>query len=187
MSIAEQRIQSLLKNIAPTEDAEQIIFYLQGKTNISEFIIAEELDLEIHRTRHILYKLLDVNLVSFKRKKDKIKGWYICYWDFNEDAIPHLEEKYRVETLNKLRNRLKNEESGFFYMCRSAHVRQNFDVAFENDFKCPECGEIMNQLDNTRTISFLQSRISELEEQQAKYEEFKKKRQEEASKQYEKE
>ncbi len=167
MTLAKERIVNVLKQIVPDQDAEEIVFYLQGKENISEFIIAEELDLEIHRTRNLLYRLLDSNVVSFKRKKDKIKGWYICYWDFNEPAISHLEEKLRLETIAKLRARLETERGGFFYMCRHAHVRQNFENAFEDDFKCPECGELMNQQDNARTISFLNERIANLEKEQA--------------------
>jgi transcription initiation factor TFIIE subunit alpha len=166
MQISKQRIIDVLKQVIPDDDAQEIIFYLRGKSNISEFIIAEELDLEIHRTRNLLYKLLDSNLVTFKRKKDKIKGWYICYWDFNESNVIHLEEKFKRETIEKIKQRLENETSGFFYMCRYAHARQGFDIAFENNFKCPECGELMNQVDNTRTIEFLQKRLAELTETQ---------------------
>ena len=124
--------------------------------------------MEIHMVRNLLYLLLDFNLVSFIRKKDRIKGWYICYWDFNESSIPHLEEKLRNETIAKIKERLSNEDGGFFYMCRSAHTRQNFETAFENNFKCPECGELMNQVDNSRTIDFLKSRLAELEAIEAK-------------------
>lgn len=162
MESSKQRILDVLKQVLPDEDAEKIVFYLRGKINISEFIIAEELDLEIHKTRNLLYKLLDSNLVSFKRKKDKIKGWYICYWDFNESTISHLEDKLRAETIIKIRQRLENESGVFFYMCKYAHARQNFEIAFENEFKCPECGELMNQVDNARTIEFLKNRLEEL-------------------------
>lgn len=169
VAVTKQRIIDVLKQVVPEEEAQDIVFYLRGKSNISEFIVAEELELEIHRTRNLLYKLLDKNLVSFKRKKDKIKGWYICYWDFNEVAIPHLEEKLRLETIAKLQERLSKEDGGFFYMCRMAHTRMGFDDAFEYDFKCPECGELMNQQDNSRTIDFLKSRITELEKEQKEF------------------
>lgn len=162
--LSKQRIVDVLTQVVPDPEAQEIIFYLRGKKNISEFIIAEELDLEIHRTRNLLYRLLDNNMVSFIRKKDKIKGWYICYWDFNEEAVPFLEEKLRNQTLEKLRERYETESSGMFYMCKYAHTRMKFDDAFEENFKCPECGELMNQVDNSRTLEFLQSRIAELEE-----------------------
>ena len=95
MKVSKERIQNVLKQIVPDEDAERIIFYLRGKKNISEFIVAEELDQEIHETRKLLYKLLEHNVVEFERKKDKVKGWYICYWDLNKEMVPYLVEKIR--------------------------------------------------------------------------------------------
>ena len=157
---------TLLKQIVTelvSEDALPIVDYLKGKTRISEFVIAEELELEIHKTRFLLYKLLDHNIVSFIRKKDKIKGWYICYWDLNETMIPYLNEKLKEEKLVKLKERLSREENNQFYMCRSACARMDFDKAVGFNFKCPECGEIMNHQENERTIIFLKGRIEELE------------------------
>jgi len=144
------------------EEALPIVRYLQGKKNVSEFIIAEELDLEIHKTRNTLYKLLEQNIVMFKRKKDKIKGWYICYWDFNNQNIPHLADKIKEEKVKKLRERLEREKDGIFFMCRTACVRMDFETSMDFNFKCPECGEIMNEQNNERTIQFLQERITEL-------------------------
>jgi len=146
-----------------SEDAIPIVMYLRGKTRISEFIISEELDLEIHRTRFLLYKLLEHNLVNFLRKKDKIKGWYICYWDLNEDMFEYLDEKLEKEKVDKLYERLGREEGNQFYLCRNACARMDFDKAIEFNFKCPECGEIMHHQDNSRTIEFLKERIKEFE------------------------
>jgi len=148
-----------------SEEALPIVNYLKGKTKISEFIISEELDLEIHKTRFLLYKLLDHNIVSFIRKKDKIKGWYICYWDLNDDMIPYLDDKIKENKLVKLQERLEKEEGNQFYLCRNACARMDFDKALEFNFKCPECGEIMHHQDNTRTIEFLKERIKEIEKE----------------------
>ena len=156
----------LLKKVVTeliSEDALPIVNYLKGKTKISEFVIAEELEIEIHKTRYLLYKLLDHNIVSFIRKKDKIKGWYICYWDLNQDMIPYLNEKLKEEKLEKLYERLEREEKNQFYLCRSACARMDFDKAVGFNFKCPECGEIMNHQENEKTIVFLKERIEELE------------------------
>lgn len=165
MRITKKLIEDVVKELV-NEESLQIVFYLRGKTKISEFIIAEELDIEIHQTRNLLYRLLEHNIVSFIRKKDKIKGWYICYWDFNEQVIPYLSEKIRREKVVKLEERLDREQSGGqFFMCRNACARMDFEKAIEFNFKCPECGEIMNQQDNTRTIEFLKQRIKELKEE----------------------
>lgn len=145
------------------EHALPIIEFLTGKTKISEFIIAEELDLEINETRNILYKLLEHNIVSFIRKKDKIKGWYICYWDFNPHMIPQLKKKITQQKIEKLEERLQEETTNQFFLCPNACSRMNFDKAMEMQFKCPECGKIMAEQNNTRTVEFLKERIEELE------------------------
>jgi transcription initiation factor TFIIE subunit alpha len=142
-----------------------IIDFLQDKEKTSEFIVAEALDLEINETRNILYKLLEHNIVTFLRKKDKIKGWYICYWDFNPHMIPHLKHKLLVAKRDKLLDRLKAEDSGQYYICKHACSRMTFESAIEQNFKCNECGQIMQEQDNSRTKEFLRERIAELEKQ----------------------
>jgi transcription initiation factor TFIIE subunit alpha len=142
-----------------------IVDFLQGKEKISEFIIAEELNMEINETRNILYKLLEHNIVSFLRKKDKIKGWYICYWDFNPQMVPQLKFKILVGKSDKLKDRLRQEQQGQYYICKNACSRMTFESAVEQNFKCTECGTIMQEQDNTRTKEFLLERIAELEKQ----------------------
>ena len=66
--------------------------------------------------------------------------------------------------INKFTERLKEEEAnrGNIYLCPSACVRVNFEKATDFDFKCPECGSILNLQDNSKTIEFLQGKIKEL-------------------------
>jgi len=142
-----------------------VVDFLKDKEKISEFIIAEELDMEINNTRNILYKLLEHNIVSFIRRKDRIKGWYICYWDFNPSMVPHLKYKILLEKQNKLKERLNAETCGQYYICTHACSRMTFEDAVEQNFKCTECGTIMQEQDNTRTKEFLVQRIAELDKE----------------------
>ena len=148
------------------EDALEAIEYLQGKKNVSEFIIAEDLGIEIHEMRNILYRCYDHNICTFVRRKDKKKGWYICYWNFNADQIPHLQTKIQKNKIAKLTQRLTTEQEGQFYMCKNACVRMDFDKAIEYNFGCPECGEIQEMQDNARTIAFLTEQLEKLAAQQ---------------------
>jgi transcription initiation factor TFIIE subunit alpha len=162
--ISDQRreaIENVVKELV-SEEAIPIVLYLIGKTKVSEFIIANDLNLEIHKARNLLYKLLEHNILYFHRKKDKIKGWYICYWDFNEKIIPFLTEKIKKSRLQRLNERLNKESSSTFYMCKNACTRMDFEKAMEFNFKCPECGELMDEQNNARTVEFLQERIKEL-------------------------
>jgi len=157
-----QAIEDVVKELV-SEDAIPIVLYLIGKTKVSEFIIAGDLDLEIHKARNLLYRLLEHNILYFHRKKDKIKGWYICYWDFNEKIIPFQLEKIKTQKLQKLKERLEKESSSTFYMCKNACTRMDFEKSMEFNFKCPECGELMDEQNNTRTLEFLKERIAELD------------------------
>ena len=165
MRIDEKLIEYVVSELVG-EEALPIIMYLRGKKQISEFIIAEELDMEIHMTRNLLYRLLEFNIVSFLRKKDRIKGWYICYWDFNEKMMPYLAEKLRLAKIARMKERLDKESKNTFYICKGACTRMTFEKSMEFNFKCPECGEVMQEQDNSRTKEFLAQQIKELEKKE---------------------
>jgi len=164
-TISDQRrhaIEDVVKELV-NEEAISIVLYLIGRTKVSEFVIAQDLDLEIHKARNLLYRLLEHNILYFHRKKDKIKGWYICYWDFAEKIIPFQLEKIKTQKLAKLKERLEKESSSTFYMCKNACTRMDFEKSMEFNFKCPECGELMDEQNNARTVEFLKERIDELD------------------------
>jgi len=162
-------IEDVVKELI-SEEAIPIVLYLIGRTKVSEFTVAQDLDLEIHKARNLLYRLLEHNILSFLRKKDKVKGWYICYWDFNEKIIPFLLEKIKTQKLAKLKERLDKESSSTFYMCKNACTRMDFEKSMEFNFKCPECGELMEEQNNARTLEFLKERIAELDKDLKAYE-----------------
>lgn len=145
----------------------QIVKYLEGKTDISEFKIAEDLKIEIHAIRNLLYKLHGDHLVKYIRKKDRIKGWYISYWTLNLKKFKEMLPIVRKANLEKIKERLITEEKNQFYLCKNMCSRMNFESAMDLSFKCHECGELMNFQDNSRTIEFLNNKISELEKQVA--------------------
>jgi transcription initiation factor TFIIE subunit alpha len=72
----------LIEEIAG-EGASLIVDILYKKKDVNEFAIAKKMDLTINQLRNILYKLSAQGLVSFIRKKDERKGWYIYYWTLN--------------------------------------------------------------------------------------------------------
>lgn len=124
------------------KSAVPIIDLLVGKKHVNEFLIAKKLGLTINQTRNILYKLSDYGLVSFIRKKDKRKGWYIYFWTLNiYQSLILLEDKLKGELAN-LEEQLKNRNEKRYYYCETCSIEVPEEVALLNDFTCAECEEI---------------------------------------------
>ena len=148
------------------DEAMPVVDYLKGKKNISEFVIAKGIKAEVGFVRQMLYKLQNQNLVTYFRKKDREKGWYISYWTFNSKGVPELALAIKRNRLQMLKDRLVNEEKnkGLFYICPKFCSRMEFEAATEVEFKCPECGNALQNQDNGRTIERLRENIVELEQ-----------------------
>ncbi len=164
MALTNKKIQETVAQIGG-ETAVPIVEFLKNKKNISEFIIAEKTKLDMQTTRNTLYKLNGHNVATYIRKKDRQKGWYISYWTFNKKGVKDVIEKLKKHQLEKLSERLKKEEEnkGNFFICRNACARLDFDQATEFEFKCPECGDLVHQQDNAKTIENIKAKIKELE------------------------
>ncbi len=163
VKMSNKKILELTKEVIG-EDAVKIVNFLKDKPNISEFKIAERTKTEIHEIRNILYRLNNHNLATYVKKKDRQKGWYISYWTFNKKRVKELMSTIKVQKLEKYKQRLKVEEANknSFFMCSNACIRLEFQTATEHEFKCPECGNLLNLQDNEKTINFLKSKIREL-------------------------
>ncbi len=116
MKLSNKLVEEVISEVAG-EDVLPLVKALKNRKNVSEFVLAEEIKQEINKTRNMLYRLYDSNLVSFIRKKDKKKGWYIYYWTFNSKRIKYLSKSLKKKRLEKLKERLKREKSGDFFTC----------------------------------------------------------------------
>ena len=164
MRLSNKIIEATIAEVAG-EDVLPIVHFLKNKKNISEFKIAEVIKKEINTTRNMLYRLQEANLVSFIRKKDKKKGWYIYYWTFKPKMIKHIIISLKKEKLTKLKDRITREKSSHFFICLNKCIRLDFEQAMNFEFKCPECGEIMNQEDNSENIRLIEEEIKKIKEE----------------------
>jgi len=160
--ITPKVVESVITSTAG-EDCIPIYKYLRGKKNISEFVLAEKLETEINIIRNMLYRLYNSNLVGFIRKKDKQKGWYIYYWTFNSKQVRFLLKSLKKRKREMLGERLQRETESQFYVCGDNHLRLNFEKATEYEYKCPECGALLELADNTEKIKEIRKEIQELE------------------------
>ena len=162
MRVTNNIIKDVVKDVAG-EDSVQLVMKIKGKKNISEFKIAESMNTEINLVRNMLYRLFQNNLVHFMRKKDRKKGWYIYYWTFQDNQIKHLYFKLKKDKLHKLKERLQREKNGQFYVCNDQCMRLSFEQAMDFEFKCPECGKLIELQDNSEQLVNIKRNIHELE------------------------
>ena len=133
--------EEFIKEIA-SEDTLKVFRSLDGKTNVSEFDLAEELKMSINYVRNLLYGLHAHNLVTSTRKKDRQKGWYIYYWTFNVKHAVDLLIKRKEKQLQHLQVSLELREN-IIYRCPDKHVQFDAAEALEHGFKCPECEQLL--------------------------------------------
>ncbi len=144
-------------------DVLKLITYLKKKQHVSEFTIAKALKQEINVTRNQLYRLLDINLIGFIRKKDKEKGWYIYYWTLKLQNASHVFWDMKKKKLQGFKDRLAREKNNFFFHCTNNCIRLDFDTAISYEYKCPECGELLNQQQTHDIVKDIMQQIKDLE------------------------
>lgn len=157
-----------LKNIVEEvtgKQAGEIVDLLANKKDVNEFLIAKKLELTINQTRNILYKLSDFGMISFIRKKDKRKGWYIYFWTLNTFKSLELLGKKIQEEITNLENQLKSRQIKRFYVCKTCDVEVSEESALFQDYTCQECGEIYELMDNEKLIKSLENKVIKLKKE----------------------
>ena len=140
-----------------------IVDLLAGKKDVNEFLIARKMDLTINQVRNILYKLSAEGLVSFIRKKDKRKGWYIYFWTLNTEKCLIRLEQTLIKKIEELKNLLKSRELKRFYVCKPCNIEVTEETALAHDFTCEECAEIYELSDHEKPIREIKTRIARTE------------------------
>jgi len=158
MRISNKLVEEVVKSVAGS-DVVPLVDLIKNKKNVSEFKIAESMGVTVNVVRNMLYRLYHKNLVSFVRKKDKKKGWYIYYWTFNMKRIKFLADSLKKEKIEKLKERLDREKEGFFFLCPNECMRLDFEKATDYLFKCPECGSLLVQEDNRQKVRDIEKEI----------------------------
>lgn len=161
MKVTPQMTEDVVAEITG-RDVVPLVKALHNKENVSEFTLASRIKKEINVTRNMLYRLYEHNLVTFTRKKDKKKGWYIYYWTFNQNRVAQLSSEIKKRKLERLQERLDREKNSQFFACPQGCIRLVFDQAAEFSFKCPECGTLLEQEDNSQKIADIEKDIATL-------------------------
>ena len=127
--------------------------------------LAEELGLELNDVRRALFILYENDLASYRRLRYEDSGWLTYLWTFQYDEIPEQLEEEMHRLLDGLRERQKYEQDNEFYLCEHCGIRFEFGEAMEFGFECPECGNQVEAMENTRLVTAMDERIAELRDE----------------------
>ena len=145
------------------EDVLPLVRLLRTRKSVSEIDLAMKMKIDVNDVRNGLYRLYHMNLVSFTRKKDEKNGWYTYFWSFEASKIRELSYSMQKKRIGMLKERLAREQGEHFYVCADSCVKTAFEKAIEANFKCPECGRLMDSYDNISDIERLKKDLKELE------------------------
>ncbi|MCY3411313.1 MAG: transcription factor [Candidatus Heimdallarchaeota archaeon] len=158
-----QTLLSMVEDVAGPEVREVTIILLTHKGELTDEIIAEELDIKLNQVRKALYKLHDLELATFRRIRDKTTGWFIFYWKLHPEKISSLVRKKQLNVLEKIEARLEYEEGNMFFSCsQDGCDRVTFQTAMEQDFICHKCEMRLDSFDNSKIITVLQAKVVQL-------------------------
>src|SRR3989344_3770364 len=164
MKISNEMVEELKKEIVGNKAA-PLILLIKEKGTLGEFKLAEKLKLTVNQVRSILYDLSSHSLVTFTRKKDKKKGWYNYFWSLNERRALELILSMKRQSLEILKKRLDIESHETFYKCPSGCIRMTLENAMESQFKCPECGSVLEEQKHIVNIESTNKQIKKLEDE----------------------
>ncbi|MHA1682141.1 MAG: hypothetical protein ACTSUE_14480, partial [Promethearchaeota archaeon] len=114
-----------------------------GNKEVTDQELAGIVGEDINVTRKNLYKLLDYNLVTYRRTRDKKSGFILFYFMDNFKGYQKILVDRNSKQIEKWKQLLIYEEDNMFYACDAGCTRLPFDKATEIDFRCPSCDEIL--------------------------------------------
>ncbi|MCW1301076.1 MAG: hypothetical protein QW507_00460 [Candidatus Nanoarchaeia archaeon] len=158
-----EEIQDFLERIVGREGME-VVKILFEKGLVNEFKLAEMVNKEINDVRTILYKLYAHRLVTFSRKRERRRGWWIYSWEINFDRLFHLLKREKIKKLEMLRKRIAEEGSIQIFECPKCELRMGYEKALENLFTCPKCNVVLREKSLEKIEKELEEGLKRIEE-----------------------
>jgi len=166
VKLPDSLLTELVKEVAGS-DTIKVLDILRNKKNVSEFKIAEKLGLTVNQVRNMIYRMQEYNLVTFTRKKDKVKGWYIYYWSFDLPKATVLLVDRKGERVTSIKKELATIDTSRYYFCKLCRTKHNEEAALEIQFICEACGELLVEQDAQKRERELKKQLKKNEEDYA--------------------
>ena len=150
-----------LERIGKTD--EKLLKALKRKKKKERKSDEEEVELKVNKVRSYLNQLHYLGIIYYTKEKAKESNWYTYTWFVKKERIEELLKEKYVEELEELKNSLTFEQNYTFFKCTNGCEKLPFELAFEYDFKCPECSKTMKSISNDKEKNKINNKIKNIE------------------------
>jgi transcription initiation factor TFIIE subunit alpha len=150
----------LMKMVGP--HGLEIVEILLKYKKMDEFKLSSKIKLDVNFVRSLLYKLYSKKIVSYSKKRDQKKGWWIYSWEIHANRILELlivEKQRELDRILEMKEKKSNEQT---YVCDLCAVEMDFAEAMDSSFQCFSCGSPLKHYDNEQLVRELNERVGEV-------------------------
>jgi len=140
-------------------------YSLRGGNGLTDIELEELTGYKQAEIRRILRIFYDAKIITYNKSKHPELDTVRYYWKIDLDSMNMTLLKMKKAVLSKLKQRLEYEYNNEFYKCPEDGSRYTFSEAFNQEFKCPKCGAILQREDNSEIIKELNNVVKRLEEE----------------------
>lgn len=146
------------------KDAPEVVRICLEKNGkcLDEDIEAKLKHLKITEIRSILNRLHYRGIACYNKAKNKNSGWYTYTWEIKQKRIVELIVEQQAEQLQKLEQKARFDNSHEFFLCKKSCEETPFEIAAQYEFRCPECGDMMNPIDGKKKSKEIHTQIAKL-------------------------
>lgn len=134
---------------------------IKGKTDEQ---ISQKTNLGVNEIRAHLNQLHYMGIIIYSKVKAKNSNWYTYTWFVQKERIGELLKGRFSDELEDLNKKLEFEQNYTFFKCKNGCDKLPFEIAFEYDFKCPECGNAMESTGTLKEKRDIKRRIKQIKD-----------------------
>src|SRR3989338_4533471 len=168
---------NLLKNIAKLGEVQNFLerhsgklgqdiigIYCEKNRPLKDEYLAKRLNLKVTDVRSGLNRLHYLGISYYQKEKNKDTGWYSFTWKIDEKRLIELICQDFGEKVQNLEKKEEKNETYTLFSCKNNCDEIPFELASEYQFRCPNCGNVMNLVDTKKMLLGIRKNMAKVKE-----------------------
>ncbi|HET6398459.1 MAG TPA: hypothetical protein VFH47_02770 [Candidatus Thermoplasmatota archaeon] len=160
--LEDPEVQQYIIEEVGEEGIEMATYLREAQPAKGEDILEHFKERKASEVRKVLYRMMEAHCAEYEKDTDS-KGWETFIWRLDLMEIKYILRRRWADELENLQKQLKFEQDHQFYSCPDMHRRILFEDAFDLQFNCPVCHQMMSPVQTNEVQRALKRRIDELE------------------------